>query len=49
MPRLRTTFTKIGLLGRFTLLSLVATVLLGVALGDLVSHEIKSRALDKDT
>ena len=43
--RLRTTITKIGLLGRFTLLSLVATVMLGLGLGDLVSHEIRSRAL----
>ncbi len=42
---LRTTIARIGLLGRFTLLSLAATVLLGLALGDLVSHEIKARAL----
>jgi diguanylate cyclase (GGDEF)-like protein len=43
--RLCTAIARIGLLGRFTLLSLVATVLLGVALGDLVSHEIRARAL----
>ena len=42
---LRTTIPKIGLLGRFTLLSLVATVVLGVGLGDLVTHEIRARAL----
>jgi diguanylate cyclase (GGDEF)-like protein len=45
MPRLRTTFTKIGLLGRFTLLSLAATIALGMALGELVTHDIRTRAL----
>jgi hypothetical protein len=43
--RLGTAIARIGLLGRFTLLSLVATVLLGVALGDLSRHEIRARAL----
>jgi diguanylate cyclase (GGDEF)-like protein len=42
---IRTTIPRIGLLGRFTLLSLVATVGLGVALGDLVTHEIRTRAI----
>jgi diguanylate cyclase (GGDEF)-like protein len=45
MPRLRTTFMKIGLLGRFTLLSLAATLALGLALGELVTHDIRTRAL----
>ena len=45
MRRTRTTIPRIGLLGRFTLLSLVATVGLGVGLGDLVTHEIRARAL----
>ncbi|HEX3691082.1 MAG TPA: EAL domain-containing protein [Solirubrobacteraceae bacterium] len=45
MRRLYTAIARIGLLGRFTLLSLVATMLLGVGLGDLVSHEIRTRAL----
>jgi diguanylate cyclase (GGDEF)-like protein len=36
---------RIGLLGRFTLLSLTATILLGVALGELVEHEIRTRAI----
>ncbi len=43
--RLCTAISKIGLLGRFTLLSLAATVALGVALGDLVTHEIRTRAI----
>jgi diguanylate cyclase (GGDEF)-like protein len=45
MRRLRTTFTRIGLLGRFTLLSLAATIALGLALGELVTHDIRTRAL----
>jgi diguanylate cyclase (GGDEF)-like protein len=45
MRRLCTTFTRIGLLGRFTLLSLTATVLLGVVLGDLVERQIRVRAI----
>ncbi|MGH2895265.1 MAG: diguanylate cyclase domain-containing protein, partial [Solirubrobacteraceae bacterium] len=45
LRRRHTIFARIGLLGRFTLLSLVATLLLGVALGDLVTHEIRARAL----
>ena len=36
---------KLGLLGRFTLLSLSATVVLGVLLGHLLEHEVKRRAI----
>jgi diguanylate cyclase (GGDEF)-like protein len=43
--RLCTAIARIGLLGRFTLLSLAATIVLGVALGDLVAHEIRTRAI----
>ena len=45
MRRLCTTFARIGLLGRFTLLSLTATLLLGVVLGDLVERQIRTRAI----
>ncbi len=45
LRRFYTAIGRIGLLGRFTLLSLAATIALGVALGDLVSHEIRTRAL----
>jgi diguanylate cyclase (GGDEF)-like protein len=37
---------KLGLLGRFTLLSLTATALLGVALGHVLEHEVKRRAIN---
>lgn len=43
--RLRLRLPSIDLLGRFTLLSLVATVLLGVTLAKLLQHQIQSRAL----
>ena len=37
---------RLGLLGRFTLLSLSATVLLGVLLGHVLEHEVKRRAIN---
>jgi diguanylate cyclase (GGDEF)-like protein len=36
---------KIGLLGRFSLLSLLATVLLGVALGAMLQSQLRDRAI----
>jgi diguanylate cyclase (GGDEF)-like protein len=41
----RSRLPRIGLLGRFSLLSLVATVLLGVALGATLESQIRSRAI----
>jgi diguanylate cyclase (GGDEF)-like protein len=43
--RLYSTIARIGLLGRFTLLSLTATIALGLALGHLVQDQIKARAI----
>jgi diguanylate cyclase (GGDEF)-like protein len=44
--RRRATLPRIGLLGRFSLLSLAATVLLGVVLGQMLDGQIRKRAVD---
>jgi diguanylate cyclase (GGDEF)-like protein len=44
--RRRAALPRIGLLGRFSLLSLMATVLLGVVLGQMLEGQIRRRAVE---